>query len=422
MKTRYLVIYILFFVAAAAVLLLTVFSTSYEVPEHTAQINRLLIRLGDEWDSMQSGSPPQISKQDFDYCVLDENGDMLFTTKEDMSKTLSAAVSHYDIIREIMRGDEKVGTLIVHNPIAEQQRKKTVRLALSCAVMTLLMLAVSAAYFMFLKKRIVEPFKDMKAFAERIAAGELDTPLDMDKGNIFGAFSESFDIMREELKASRKREEEAVRSRKEMIASLSHDIKTPVASIKAMADVMELTAKSEDERSTLRAINEKADSIDKLISNLFHATLEELNRLPVNASELGSDELAQIIKNADHLKKLEPFDIPDCVFMGDKLRIEQVAGNIITNSYKYAGTPITVNAFFEQSSLCVEICDSGGGADEQEIFVLTEKFRRGSNAQGKDGSGIGLYISDYFMKCMGGSLSCRNTDSGFCVSLRFKLA
>lgn len=119
--------------------------------------------------------------------------------------------------------------------------------------------------------------------AERIAAGELDTPLEMDKDNIFGAFSESFDIMREELKAEREREQEAVRSRKEMIASLSHDIKTPVASIKAMADVMELTADTPDERSTLHAINEKADCIDRLVSNLFHATLEELNRLPVSA-------------------------------------------------------------------------------------------------------------------------------------------
>ena len=284
------------------------------------------------------------------------------------------------------------------------------------------MLALSVAFFMVLKKRVVEPFKNMKGFAERIAAGELDTPLEMDKDNIFGAFSESFDIMREELKAAREREQEAVRSRKEMIASLSHDIKTPVASIKAMADVMELTADTPDERSTLHAINEKADSIDRLVSNLFHATLEELNRLPVSAEELGSDLLVQIIKNADHLNKLTAFDIPGCVIMGDKLRIEQVVGNVITNSYKYAGTPINVDAFIEQQNLCVQICDSGGGVPEQEIELLTEKFRRGSNAQGKDGSGIGLYISDYFMKCMGGSLSCSNRDGGLCVSLRFALA
>ena len=422
MKTRYLVFYILFFAAACAAMLFALFSEKQEVPDHTTEINRLLISLSDDWQSAQSGDTLRKSEQSFDYCVLDKNGDMLFTTRQDMSQSVSSAVSHYDIIRDIERGGEKLGTLIVHDPLLERQQKKMHRLAISCAVMMALMLALSVAFFMVLKKRVVEPFKNMKGFAERIAAGELDTPLEMDKDNIFGAFSESFDIMREELKAAREREQEAVRSRKEMIASLSHDIKTPVASIKAMADVMELTADTPDERSTLHAINEKADSIDRLVSNLFHATLEELNRLPVSAEELGSDLLVQIIKNADHLNKLTAFDIPGCVIMGDKLRIEQVVGNVITNSYKYAGTPIKVDAFIEQQSLCVQICDSGGGVPEQEIELLTEKFRRGSNAQGKDGSGIGLYISDYFMKCMGGSLSCSNRDGGLCVSLRFALA
>ena len=59
---------------------------------------------------------------------------------------------------------------------------------------------------------------------------------------MLGSFTESFDIMREELKASREREEKAVKSRKELVAQLSHDIKTPVSSIKAMTDVMSLTA------------------------------------------------------------------------------------------------------------------------------------------------------------------------------------
>ena len=104
--------------------------------------------------------------------------------------------------------------------------------------MAALMLAVSVCYFIFLKKRVVEPFGKLRGFAESVAAGDLETPLEMDRGNIFGAFTESFDIMREELKSSRLREETAVKSRKEMIAELSHDIKTPVASIKAMTDFM----------------------------------------------------------------------------------------------------------------------------------------------------------------------------------------
>lgn len=423
MKTRYLIIYILFFVTVGAVLCTVIAQGKKDVPEHTVGINRLLIQLSDNWESITSGGERlRNSSESFDYAVLDQDGRQIFSTREDMSVSVSEAVSHYDITRPIIRGEKTLGTLIVHDPIPEQQRSQAVTLALITAAVITLMLVISVCYFLYLKKCVVDPFKNMKTFAERIAAGDLDTPLEMDRGNIFGAFSESFDIMREELKASREREEAAVRSRKEMIASLSHDIKTPVASIKAMADVMELTVKDEEERSTLHAINAKADSIDKLVSNLFHATLEELDHLQVSCEEIASRTLAQILRESDHLGKLIPFEIPDCVIIGDRLRIEQVIGNIITNSYKYAETEIVTESFFEDGFLILELADKGGGVPEEELELVTEKFRRGTNAVGKDGSGIGLYISEHFMKCMGGSLSCRNNGEGFTVSLRLKLA
>ena len=77
----------------------------------------------------------------------------------------------------------------------------------------------------------------MKDFAERIADGNLDIPLKMDRQNLFGAFTESFDIMRTELKKSRIAEANANESKKELVAKLSHDIKTPIASIKAASEV-----------------------------------------------------------------------------------------------------------------------------------------------------------------------------------------
>ena len=73
-------------------------------------------------------------------------------------------------------------------------------------------------------------------------------------------------------------------------------------------------------------------------------------------------------------------------------------------------------------SLQIEIADKGGGVSKDEIELIMEKFRRGSNSKGKDGSGLGLYISKYFMERMGGGISCRNGDGGFVVTLRIKVA
>ena len=213
----------------------------------------------------------------------------------------------------------------------------------------------------------------------------------------------------------------AVRSRKELVAELSHDIKTPVASIKAMADVMSLTAKDDMERDTIAAINGKADQIDRLISNLFHATLEELEQLEVKPGEFSSTEILQMLREADYQRKIVHAELKDAVVLADGLRLNQVLSNIITNSYKYANTEITVNSSYEENGrkyLVIEIGDKGGGVPEEELELVTEKFKRGSNSGEKEGSGLGLYISKYFMEKMEGSLECFNRDGGFAVRLK----
>ncbi|HOO06854.1 MAG: HAMP domain-containing histidine kinase [Ruminococcus sp.] len=421
MKTRYILLYAAAFLVLSALICGRILGMDQagELPQYTTEINRLLVKLSENWEELPGA---QLPEEDFDYTLIGSDGELIFATREGLSESISAATGHYDVIRDVERDGQILGRLIVYNDYEELQKAGRKKAAAMVGGMSLLMLAASAGYFAFLKRRVVAPFGRLKGFAERVAGGDLETPLEMDRSNIFGAFTESFDIMREELKASRQREEAAVRSRKEMIAELSHDIKTPVSSIKAMVDFLELTTENEAQKETLASINSKADRIDKLVSNLFHATLEELEQLEVRTEELSSRELTQIIMEADHLKMVSRLDVQDCVIMADRLRLEQIIGNIISNSYKYAHTPMTVNSRFEGNCLLVELSDKGGGVPEDEIELVTEKFRRGSNSQGKEGSGIGLYISNYLMNRMGGQLSCRNNGEGFTVELRFILA
>lgn len=430
MKIRFLLIYIILFLGAGAFLSLRIArSSDDEMPAYPTEINRLVIRLGEEWDSVSRKSGQKIQTDEpFDYAVIGRAGNLLIYTKEGISTSVSAATTHFDVIRDIGQDGELVGWLLVHNPYSELQKERNGRRAMMVGTMLLVMLILSLAYFLYLRRRVVKPFDRMKAFAGRVAAGDLDAPLEMDRGHVFGAFTESFDIMREELKASREREAEAVKSRKELVAELSHDIKTPVASIKAMTDVMSLTARDDGERETIAAVSAKADQIDRLVSNLFHATLEELEQLEVKPEELSSRDILRMVKEADYLKKVEETDIADAVVLADPLRLNQVIGNVISNSYKYAGTEIRIVSRFEEGCgespeerFILEISDRGGGVPGHELELITRKFKRGSNAEGKDGSGLGLYISGYFMEKMGGSLEVMNRDGGFLVRLKLKL-
>lgn len=427
MKLRFLLIYIAFVLAVgiAGCYVIAGGKLSNEIPVHTIEINRLLVGLEQDWDSVSSYKDKPIeSDSSFDYSVIDTNGNVILYTRDDIAKSISSATSDYDVIRNIEVDGKVSGYLIVHNPKAELEKQTNMKIALFVMSLILLTVVISVLYYVYLKRRVLDPFKKLKGFAVKVAGGNLDTPLEMDKGNVFGPFTESFDIMREELKASREREEKAVKSRKELVAQLSHDIKTPVSSIKAMTDVMSLTA-SEEDKVTINAINAKADQIDSLISNLFHATLEELEQLEVKPEDINSTDIVQMIKDADYLNKIEKLDIKDAVVFADRLRLNQVLNNIIFNSYKYADTMINVTSRFENAGskyLFIEIEDKGPGVPEEELEMITQKFKRGSNAGNKDGSGLGLYISDYLMNKMEGSLTVRNTGDGFAVEIGIKIS
>ncbi|MCR4608954.1 MAG: HAMP domain-containing histidine kinase [Eubacterium sp.] len=445
MKHRFLFVIIVLMVVTGITVSLYILKegNSVSIPEHTTEINRHLLRLQETWDEVKTHNGDWIDKdKTYDYVIIDTDGRVIVFTRRDIAKNIASATSNFDIIRDIEVDGKVVGRLIVDNSMIEQMEDNNLRLVIVIALMIIVLILIFTIYYFFLYRRMVKPFDKLNDFAVRVAGGDLDTPLDMDRDHIFGGFTEAFDIMREELKSSREREEAALRSRKELVAELSHDIKTPVASIKAMAEVMSLTAKTDAERETIAAIDGKADQIDRLISNLFHATLEELEQLEVKVEEVDSTELVRMVKEADHLKKVGTLDIKDAVLLGDKMRLNQVISNIIYNSYKYADTEITVSSRFDKTEssqngsdgtvntrkttsenyLVIEISDKGGGVPDDEIDVIMEKFHRGSNSAGKDGSGLGLYISNYLMEKMGGGLSCRNGEDGLIVTLRIRVA
>jgi len=309
--------------------------------------------------------------------------------------------------------------------LQDMDRVRMVRDSRLRATLYTFVILVAAASFLlcfYCDRKILAPFRKLKKFARRIAAGNLDTPLEMDSNNLFGAFTESFDIMREELHHSRESERSANQSKKELVASLSHDIKTPVASIKAVTELMLVLSTNEKEKSRLHTITSKAEQIDALITNMFHATLEELEALSVTQEEVASTQISAIIKSADYNMRVTDFTIPDCLLLADALRLQQVFDNIISNSYKYAVTDICISSFYDAEFLSIEIRDFGTGVPEEDLPLVTGKFYRGSNAHGAEGHGIGLYISRYFMQQMGGELECKNVPGGFVVRVSVRLA
>lgn len=386
--------------------------------QDTVAVNEVVKTVQNDWNSFEE----HINLTPLEYVVISPDGAVLYRTKAGLSENMNAAISHKDTILDIEIDGEIVGRIIIYNNDMLVFQSEKQRAVLAIIVTMLLQCCICAGYFFYLQRAVIKPFQKMKSFAERIAGGNLDIPLEMDRQNLFGAFTESFDIMRAELKKARMAEARANASKKELVAKLSHDIKTPVASIKAASEVGAALSSDEKSRENYEQIIRKADQINTLVTNLFSATLEELQELSVTPSDLKSGELRELLENADYLHRAVIPPIPDCLLFADRLRLQQVFDNIFANSYKYADTKINVTVFTEDNYLIVCIEDYGGGIDESELPLLKEKFRRGSNTKNIEGAGLGLYISDYCMNKMQGRLDIENGSTGLRATIGIAFA
>ena len=270
--------------------------------------------------------------------------------------------------------------------------------------------------------RIIRPFRQMEEFADEVARGNLDLPLRMERQNLFGSFTWAFDCMREELKAAREREARAIEKNRTMIATISHDIKTPVAGIRAYCEGLEQALDSTMERRQryLKVIMKKCDEVTGLTNDLFLSAIHDMERLNVDAKSV---PLRKIFREIGQMLGRETLDIseeiPDTPIMADTARLLQIMENLIGNARKYAqGTPIHVRFMEEDKVLVCEVFDTGEGIPEEDMPFVLQKFYRGKNGLNQPGAGLGLYICKTLMEQMGGSLSLENQE-GLHVYLKF---
>ncbi len=345
--------------------------------------------------------------------------EILLRSDEKYEVKLQKALQKEALVLDYFKDDDFSGKIIWNEKESQYEEMKKDVQKTSVLILGLVFLA---GYFLLalIHFRMLRPFQKLQKFSQQIAKGNLDIPLEMERGNYFGTFTESFDIMREELKRARESEYQANQSKKELMAELSHDIKTPIATIQATCEVMQMKEKNEDTLEKVKLIDGKAKMIHKLVNNLFHATLEELTVLkvePVEESSLCIEEMFLEVKSYGELTVTGK--IPECLVYMDKLRLQQVIDNCLNNSWKYAGTPIEVEYKEVENGIQIRIKDQGAGVDEEELPLILEKFYRGKKAKGKEGSGLGLYLAKLFMEKMQGDLEYYNED-GFVVQLFLK--
>ena len=384
--------------------------------------------------------------------IEDKYNCVIAMSKEINNPELASLYSNGAIILDLEVDGEYVGK-VGWNDIVDDIDKTYGKFFKAALILWAAVFVCGYLLLLYLYLYFVRPTKELNDFAATIAKGDFDKSLPIRKNNMFGSFVEGFDIMREQLKASISRERESEIARKELVQGLSHDIKTPLAVIAATCEVVELketrklemlsgdsvteegektdkmvaVRESQDLLSKVKTIADKAETISRLMNDVMHANLEDLEKVDVVPYEEESVIVEDFFgKLSDYGRIILENHIHPCLVYMDKKRMEQVIDNVISNSGKYAGTDINVS--FSQTEeipmadgssaifIKITIRDSGPGVDQDELPLIAEKYYRGSNSKNAVGYGLGLYLCKTYMDKQKGGMEYYN-DNGFVVEL-----
>lgn len=271
---------------------------------------------------------------------------------------------------------------------------------------------------LYLYFAVLRPFDKLKDFADSIAQGNLDVPLKYEKVNYFGKFTWAFDSMRNEITKARQCEKEAVENNKTVIATLSHDIKTPIASIRAYTEGLQANMDSTPEKREkyLSVIIRKCDEVSKLTNDLFLHSLSDLDKLNIHPEPFEVCGFVEtVVSEISGERNDANFEKPqfEAFVSADKNRLTQIIENLINNSRKYAKTRIDIKLTQSDRGVNIHFTDYGNGIPDSDMPFIFDKFYRGRNVAKEQGSGLGLYIVKYLIEEMNGSVLLHNHTGSF---------
>lgn len=304
------------------------------------------------------------------------------------------------------------------------QQRTIVTVNLILAVMSLLLFGI----LLFVQRKILTPFAALSELPYELSKGNLTVPIKEGRYRFFGRFVWGLNVLRENLEQHKQRELSLMREKKTLVISLSHDIKTPLSAIKLYAKALAKGLYSEKEKQLeiYSSIGEKADEIERFLSQIIEASSEDFLNFEVEQGEFYLSELVHAV-SAYYRDKLEIMKISfsvgeytDCLLKGDLDRSVEVLQNIVENAVKYGdGHEIALSFSREEDCRLLTVRNTGCTLAQTELPHIFESFIRGTNANGVNGSGLGLYICRQLMHKMQGEIFAEIREGQMYVTVIF---
>ncbi|GIN73382.1 hypothetical protein J14TS2_38570 [Bacillus sp. J14TS2] len=268
-----------------------------------------------------------------------------------------------------------------------------------------------------ISRNILAPLGELGHATKKIREGNFDFVISYQENDEMGDLSHAFDEMKGELKELREKQAAHETARKELIASISHDLRTPMSSIKGYVEGLQDGIIHDEERFQryISVIKNKTENLDHLIEALFQYSQLDMNNTEEGFSVWNAAELLETIiypmkmeftDTPIQLKVIKPF--PKADLSVNAKEIAQVFDNLVSNAKRYVDTKgvITIEGSADDHALKVSVTDNGAGIAQKDLPFVFDQFYRTEKSRSRHfgGAGLGLAICKKIIDKHGGEI------------------
>lgn len=294
------------------------------------------------------------------------------------------------------------------------------------------LVTVSQIFTRRLVSHIMEPLDALADGAERIRKNDLTQDIEYSGDAEFENICHTFNEMREAILAGQEKNRKYEKARTDMIAGISHDLRTPLTAIRGTIKGLLDGVASTPERQNqfLETAYRRTGDMDLLLNQLFYLSKLETGNMPFDFKTIDICEfIRNYVKGKQEFSENGKAEITADIKGGpgyvsvDPEQFQRIFDNLLENSRRYGGVmPLKIKISLERNKegFCICFSDNGVGVPEEKIPYIFDEFYRGDESRNKkEGNGLGLYIVRHLTEMMGGSVWAENA-GGLAVYLELK--
>jgi len=314
-----------------------------------------------------------------------------------------------------IRNDVQAGTIFVSVPYRLVSDKPV----FVYVIMTFIIITIISAMYILTRlifKDILEPINKIHKVTNSIRDGHLQERLYYDYDGEIGTLCHDFEGLRSDLEYSNENGKKLKEKEKLLMAYISHDLRTPIATISGYVEgIHNDIVKGDRVHEYTAIILKKIGMLNSLIDDILEHSQAQLHEFEIKKSECYSRkyfEEIMIEAKQDVEKRGLGFsysEIPEVLINIDGKRMKQVMQNLLGNAMKFTNEgKINIDYKVEKDYLFITVKDSGVGIAAIDIPMIFDEFYRGEKARtlNVQGSGLGLSISKYIVEQHGGRIEC----------------